>query len=352
VLIPFVLRTRFPAALGAAMLLPLVAAADVSGSARVSTGVGFDSNVRRDYDQIPGGTQADGFAFASGWGHLQINGDKGRAWGEYELGLRKFFQSTGDDVVVQSLAGQGVLPLSQLLGFGLDLRGKDRRGGDRDYTDLAAFAFVELIPAGSFDLRAEAGAQRFIYRPIFEYSFKATDFSVQARYRFDRHHSIALLGELDLRFYNGDARPNPSVEANSFPQRQDTAFLSGLSYSYRGPFALTLSYSYGGAISNSFGETVYRHRFSANAGMSLPWELTLLAQGAVQLAHYPDGANTPPQLILLEDDNQNSVALKLLRPLSTHLDGELRFALYHANLPQNGLTYLRQVAWIGITWRL
>ena len=65
-LIPFVLRARLPAAFGAVMLLPLAAAADVSGSARVSTGVGYDSNVRRDYDQIPGGTQADAFAFASG----------------------------------------------------------------------------------------------------------------------------------------------------------------------------------------------------------------------------------------------------------------------------------------------
>ena len=351
-LIPFVLRARLPAAFGAVMLLPLAAAADVSGSARVSTGVGYDSNVRRDYDQIPGGTQADAFAFASGWGHLQFNGEKGRGWGEYEIGLRKFLQSTSEDVVVQSFAAQGLLPLGQLLALGLDVRGKDRRGADRDYTDLAAFAFVELVPSGSFDLRAEAGAQRFIYRPIFEYSFKATDFSLQARYRFDRHHSIALLGELGLRFYNGDARPAPSVEANSFPQRQDTAFLAGLSYSYRGPFALTLSYAYGGAVSNSFGETVYRHRLSASAGIRLPWELTLLAQGAVQLSHYPDGANTPPEVILLEDDNQDSVALKLLRPLSSHLDAELRFALYHANLPQNGLTYLRQVAWIGITWRL
>ncbi len=352
VLIPFVLRTLLPAALGAAMLLPLAAAAEMNGSARVSTGVGFDSNARRDYDQIPGGTQADAFAFATGWGHLQVSGEKGRAAADYELGLRKFLQGTSEDVLVQSLTAQGLLPLGQSWGFGLDVRGKDRRGGGRDYTDLAAFASLELAPSGSVDLRAEAGAQRFIYRPIFGYSFKATDFSVQARYRFNRSHSFVLLGELGLRFYNDDARADPAVEPTTLSQRQDTAFLAGLSYSYRGPIALTLSYSYSGASSNSFGETVFRHRWAASAGVRLPWELTLLAQGALQLAHYPDGANTPPELILLEDDNQDSIALKLLRPLSVHLDAELRFALYHANLPQNGLTYLRQVAWIGITWRL
>lgn len=352
---PFGLRTRSLGALVATALLPLAADAEVSGSARLSTGIGVDSNARRDYDQVPGGTQADAFAFATGGGRLQLTGEKASAWGDYDLGVRKFFQLSSEDVLVQSLAAEGSLLLGRSWALGLDGRGKDRRGGDRDYTDLGASAFVDLAASRNLDLRAEAGARRFIYRPVFAYSFKATEFTAQARYRFSGRHSISLYGEFGLRFYNDDARPDPRRPPDAFvSQRQDNAFLAGASYNYRGPVALTLGYSYGGASSNSFAETVFRHRMTGAAGVRLPWDLTLLAQVAVQLANYPDGGYQSADLILLEDDNQTSVSLKLLRPLSSHLDADLRFGLYHANVPQNDLTltYLRQVAWIGITWRL
>jgi hypothetical protein len=336
---------------GAAILLPIASPAETTGDLRVSTGVGFDSNARRDYDSL--GPEADAFAFISGAGHLQFADKKARATGDYELGARKFFSVQGADMLAQSLAAQGLLRLGPSWAVGLEGRGKDRRGGERDYSDLAAAAFVELAASRALDVRAEAGARRFIYRPIFSYSFKATEFAAQARYRFDRKHSIALVGELGLRFYGDEARADPTREPEPTPAlRQDVAFLVGASYDYRGPFALTLGYSYGGADSNSFGETNYRHRFTASAGLLLPLELTLLAQAAIQRTQYPDGKYRSEDLILLLDDNQNSISLKLLRPLSSHLDAELLFGLYQADLPQNGLTYHRHVAWIGITWRL
>jgi hypothetical protein len=349
------LRKRSLAVLGVTALLPLASAAELSASARLSAGTGVDSNARRDYDQVPGGTQADGFVFATGGGRLQLTGDKARVWGDYELGVRKFFQLSSEDVLVQTLAAEGSLLLGPTWALGLDGRGKDRRGGDRDYTDLGAFSFLELAASRALDLRAAAGARRFIYRPVFADSFTAAEFTVQAQYRFDRKHSIGLFGEFGLRSYNGAARADPRGPPDtSVSQRQDTAFLAGVSYSYRGPVALTLGYSFGGVSSNSFGETVFRHRISVAAGVRLPWDVTLLAQGAIQLANYPDGTYQSPDLILIEDDNQSLVSLKILRPLTSHLDVDLRFALYHANVPQTDmtLTYLRQVAWIGITWRL
>ena len=333
------------------MLLPIAAAAETSGGLRLSAGGGFDSNARRDYESV--GTQADAFAFITVAGNLLLNTERARATAAYELGLRQFLMTPGANLTAQSATAQGLLLLGPSWAMGLAGRGKDRRGGDRDYSDLAANAFVEWAATRALDIRFEAGARRFIYRPLFEYTFKATEFAAEARYRFDRRHSIALLGELGLRFYNGDARANPALDPAPNPlQRQDVAFLVGLSYRYRGPVALSLSYHYGQADSNSFGETNYRHRVLASAGMRVFWELTVLAQAAIQVIHYPEGKSSSPDLLLLEDDNQDSISLKLLRPLSSHLDAELFFALYHANLPQNGLTYLRQVAWIGIAWRL
>jgi hypothetical protein len=351
VAIPCVPLTRSLSALAAAMLLPIAAAAETSGGLRLSAGGGFDSNARRDYESV--GAQADGFAFITGSGNLLLDSERARAAAAYELGLRQFLMATSANVIAQAATAQGLLQLGPSWAVGLAGRGKDRRGGDRDYSDLAANTFVEWAVTRALDLRAEAGPRRFIYRPFFEYSFKASEFAAEARYRFDRRHSISLLGELGLRFYNGDARADPALDPPPSPlQRRDLAFLGGLSYRYRGPVALSLSYHYGRADSNSFGETNVRHRLMASAGMRVFWELTVLAQAAIQVIHYPEGKSSSPELLLLEDDNQDSISLKLLRPLSSHLDAELFFAFYHANLPQNGLTYLRQVAWIGIAWRL
>ncbi|HME92096.1 MAG TPA: hypothetical protein VKE49_11780, partial [Myxococcaceae bacterium] len=175
----------------------------------------------------------------------------------------------------------------------------------------------------------------------------------QVRYRFDRHHSVAAIGEIGLRLYNSEARPDPRLDPPSTPeQRQDVAFLAGASYSYRGPVVFTASYVYGQASSNSFGESLYRHRINVSAAVRLPFELTLLGQAALQITRYPDGPYPTPDIILIEDDNHDSLSLKLLRPVSRHVDLELHYALYHDALPQNGLTYLRHVAWMGFTWRL
>lgn len=349
--IPCVLLTRSLSALGAAMLLPLAAAAETSGGLRLSLGGGYDSNARRDYESV--GAQGDGFAFLTGAGNLLLNAGRGQAAAAYELGMRQFFTLSSASVAAQSATAEGLFLLGPSWAVGLAGRGKDRRGGDRDYSDFAANAFVEWATTRALDLRVEAGARRFVYRPLFDYSFKATEFAAEARYRFDRRHSISLLGELGLRYYNGDARADPALDPPPSPlQRHDVAFLAGLSYRYRGPVALSLSYHYGRADSNSFGETNYHHRLLATAGMRVFWELTVLAQAAIQVIRYPEGKSSSPELLLLEDDNQDSISLKLLRPLSSHLDAELFYGLYHANLPQNGLTYLRQVAWIGIAWRL
>ncbi len=348
---PFARRTPALAAWGTAILLPLAAAAETTGNLRFSTGAGFDSNARRDYDSV--GREGDAFAFLTGAGHLQLADHKWRAAADYELGARKFVSVQGTDVLAQALAAQGLRMLGPSWAIGLEVRGKDRRGGERDYSDLAAAAFAEFAASRALEVRAEAAARRFIYRPLSSYTFTAAEFAAQARYRFDRRHSIALVGELGLRFYGDEVRSDPAVEPNPIPPlRRDLAFLAGASYSYRGPFALTLGYSYGGADSNSFGETNFRHRLTASAGLLLPWELTVLLQGAIQRIQYPDGRYQSQDLILLLEDNQNSISLKLLRPLSSHLDAELFYGLYQADLRQNGLTYHRHVAWIGITWRL
>ena len=67
-----------------------------------------------------------------------------------------------------------------------------------------------------------------------------------------------------------------------------------------------------------------RHRLTGNAGVRLPWQLTLLAQGSLGLTAYPDGIYLSPEIILVEEDEgQNSLSLKLARPVTQKVDAEL-----------------------------
>jgi hypothetical protein len=343
-----------------ALLIPAAHGSELKGTARLSFGAGADSNGHRDYEQL--GTQADAFAYASAFGRLDYLAQQARAVGEYEIGARKFLQLLSEDVLVQSGTVEGALSLGPSWSIGLEGRGKDRRGGSRDYSDLFGGPFVALA-AGAWDLRLRTAAHRFVYRPDFSYSFKAMEVGLTGQYRLSRRHTLLLVLDAGIRNYNADARPNPNQPTSpSLTGRQDVAALGGAGYSYRGPIALTLTYSYGEARSNSFGETTLRHRLALTAGARLPGDFTVVGQAALQLTRYPDGPYPTPEIILIEDDNHNSVALKVLRPLFADLELELRVALYSDRLPhvtlysdrlpQNKLTYLRGVASMGFAWRL
>src|SRR5258708_39633285 len=109
VAIPWVLLTRSLSTLGAAMLLPIAAAAETRGGLRLSAGGGYDSNARRDYESV--GPQADGFAFITGSGNLQLNTERVRAAAAYELGLRQFLMFPSANVTAQAATAQGLLLL-------------------------------------------------------------------------------------------------------------------------------------------------------------------------------------------------------------------------------------------------
>jgi hypothetical protein len=339
----------------AAMVLPGGAhAADVEGSVRVTSRLMVDSNAPRDFHDALGHTPGPDLALsllAAGDGRL--TGERLQLVGRYELGGRKYVRYPTEDVLIQAVAVEGSTAVGTALGLGVEGRAKDRRGGTRDYSDLGADAFLEYVPDVRLALRVRAGAHRFVYRPDGQANFGGSEVSFLGRYRFNRSHALSVFGEYGSRGHSGQARPPPEDEEPSLGRRRDQALSAGATYTLRGTMTLGLTYTFQELSSNSFGETVLRHRLSGSAGLRLPWNLTLLAQGTVGLSRYPDGIYLSPEIILVEEDEgQNSLSLKLARPMSASLDLELSYGVYGTNLPKNALSYFRQVMGVGLTWRL
>lgn len=334
-----------------AMLAWPAQAAELDGKARVTVGGGVDTNATRDYEQA--GTTPDLFGAVIAAMEGSVTFEAAQLVGSYDGGARKFTFIPSIDVLVQAADGEASVALGRFIGLGVQARGRDRRGGERDYTDLAAHAFLDFVPDATLSVRAYGGAHRFLYWPVFSYSFRAAEFGATGRYRLNRNHSVLLFGEAGLRTYSATARGIPNDPEPPPPRpRSDNVFSVGAGYAYRGPFQLSLTYAYLDQASNSYGETTRRHRLTATGGVRLPWQLFLLAQGSLQLSSYPDGIFLSPQVILEEDaENHNSISLKLARPISEHFDVELRWALYANRLPENHLDYRRQLGWAGVTWR-
>lgn len=343
---------RWALLLAAVLLAPPTRAADVQTHGRVWVGPGFDSNARRDFVSQGVGTQPDGFAFALG--QLDVRGvffERWRVAGAYDLAARKFFLLPSEDTVVQSAQLESTVALGRYLALGLSGRVRDRRGAERDYTDLVGGAVVDFFPDPALDVRVNVSAHRFLFYNRFAYSFWGPDVFLTARYRFNRRHSVSAAWSSMPRSYNSNATPYPGPEGMEDPvvRREDSVLGAGLTYTYRGPFHASLGYAYVDQTSNSYGETIRRHRFTATGGVRLPWRVTAMLSATLQLSSFPDGVYLSPDLTVVEDEeNASNATLKLVRPLMPWLDVDVRYALYVNVLPGNGFLYLRHVASVGL----
>lgn len=349
-------RFRARALVVLAVLMPSWAGAvDLRGASRLWVGPGFDTNARRDFVTSNAGPAPDGFLFALGTVDGIIEGERFRLSATYDVAARKFFLLPSEDTIVNSVTGEFLFGLAQVFNVGLFGNARDRRGADRDYTSLVGQAFIDFLPTPAIDVRLKVGATRFLFWPRFAYSYSGPTGDLSARYRFDRRHSVSLFGSFNPRTYNGNVNPRPEEAETPVLRRFDPFFVVGAGYSYRGPFHFTVGYSYMDQTSNSYGETLRRHRLSATAGFRLPAKFTLLTTGALQLTSFPDGIFLSPDLQVVEDDeNSSSLTLKLVRPVHEHVDLDVRYALYVNVLPQRvsgreQLLYVRNVFSIGVT---
>ncbi|ATB45662.1 hypothetical protein [Corallococcus macrosporus] len=353
-----VARSFAPLLLVLAMLAAARApAAEWEGALRGSARLLLDTNAPRDYsDRDTPGAERDFALSLLGAAEGRGSFERAQLVGRYELGARKYVLYQEEDTLVQSGAVEASHALGTSLGIGLEGHAKDRRGGSRSYSDLGTTAFLEYAPDVRLALRVRAGARRFVYRPDPTANFGGPEVGVLGRYRFDRRHSLSVFGDWNARRFGTAPRARPPGAGGSsglLPgRRQDGALTAGASYTYRGPVALGLTYAFQELSSNSYGETLRRHRVSANAGVRLPWRVTLLAQGSLGLTQYPDGIYLSPEIILVEEDEgQNSLSAKLARPLTDTLDLEASWGIWSTRLPRNALTYTRQVFSVGFTWR-
>lgn len=351
-------------------------AVDFAGRARAAVSAGADTNPRRDFiSPDAGGTPTDlvlqGVANLSGL----LQGERASLSGSYDVGARKFIFLSPEDTIIQSLQLDGVLWLDGGFALGVTGRARDRRGAEREYSDLGAELSIQFVPDAKLDFRIWAGAHRFIFWSGFPSSFFGPEGGVSARYRFNKRHSISIAGSYSSRTFNAygnvklapppplpsdDDRDSIENTADACPSipgigdgcpkiRHDGVALVSLGYWYRGPVVLSVSYGFlDNSASESYGDSLQQHRLGLVFAAPLFWQVMAFIDINLRIAVYPDGISFPN--ILLDEDGENlsSGHLKLVRPFGEHFELEARYGIYYGRLPKNDFTYWRHVVSLGV----
>jgi hypothetical protein len=110
--------------------------------------------------------------------------------------------------------------------------------------------------------------------------------------------------------------------------------------------------------SNSFGQSLLRHIITVKLAFRLPWEIYVTLKGQLLLNRYLDPILLDRQVnsqtfISIEDENRNAVVIDLERPFSRiGLALNARYSLYTNELSDSPVSFLRQVVYLGLTYRL
>jgi hypothetical protein len=240
--------------------------------------------------------------------------------------------------------------------------------GARTFRNLGADG-VLVVGTGDQHLTLTAGYRDFRYKPERAYDWHGGAASARLDLLLwqapDKARSLELAGMLgvEARDYEVtalvDACPpgapaDPSCSMGTDIPRRDRYGRAGLEMTWVGRQLFALGYQVGVVDSNSYGQSLVRHRVSASGTMQLgKTYVTLL--GILQIDQYPDGLLVQRDLqhtefTNVEDENRSSLQLRLARKVSDAWSLEARAALWRNVLGANDLAFHRELGYLGLIY--
>ena len=242
--------------------------------------------------------------------------------------------------------------------------------GARTFSNLGGDALLALRDDDDRAITLALGGRVFHYKPQPDFDWTGPTASVrldlalwQSAARTRTLELAAAVG-FELRDYAGkafadacavDAPHTPACFAPTRLRRIDRYHRAGVELTWSGDFVASIGYQLVAIDSNSYGQSLIRHRVQASTTHALPGELygTLLA--IVQLDKFLDGlvVETDPNnqsFTSLDDENRSSVQLRLGRPVSDAWSIEARGAIWR-NLGRSDNTFHRELVYAGVIYQ-
>lgn len=219
-------------------------------------------------------------------------------------------------------------------------------------------------------LTLSVGPRYFAYKPDRSYDWWGP--AASARLDLDlwetedgaRSLELAATFGFEARIYDSLARasacpegapPSPTCFAPTSIERRDRYQRAGLELTYTGSVIGTLGYQLTVIDSNSYGQSLVRHRGTLSATTALPGKLigTLLA--TLQIDRYLDGLVVQKDLqhqeyTNLDDANRSSLQFRLARRVTETWSLEGRVAVWRDIGGTLDTEYRRELVYLGAVW--
>lgn len=242
--------------------------------------------------------------------------------------------------------------------------------GARTFRNLGADALLVLRGGDERTLTLAVGGRRFEYKP--EHAFDWIGPAVNARLDLTLWQPAAGTRSLELaatvgfeaRAYESTARANACGEdepptdmcfARTTIGRRDRYQRAALELVYVGSVVATGGYQLSVIDSNSYGQSLARHRGTVSVTTNLPYKLVGTVLATLQLDQYLDGLIVQKDLqhqefTNLDDANRSSLQLRVARAVSPSWSLEARAAIWR-NLGESlDTSYRRELVYLGAVY--
>jgi hypothetical protein len=360
---------------------------------RLELGPEYDSNANRAEVLanaiMPADTPTGSFLVrTTGRGGLQWRSGKNVLRASALLGGKVFFNPAVQDqnMFIAQLGVEDRIRVARHveLGFGGDyydvtqmsvagpcaFRSCDRHRDFRNGAALARLTFID--DPGSISL--SGGYRGFQWKPDRAFDFHAGQASFLATVRLfagpsDREHEIDLTAgyHMERRLYSGlrevnNCQPGQPLAdtclGNDGAQRNDWFHDALVDITYVRIVLLSLSYAIQLNQSNSFGQSLLRHVVTLKLSTRLFWQLYLTVKGQLLVNRYLDPVLLDRQVnsqtfLSIDEENRNAFVVDLERPIGkTGLAVEARYSVYTNELSSSPASFLRQVVYLGLSYRI
>ena len=251
---------------------------------------------------------------------------------------------TAADVVALT-GGNGARAFSNL---GADIVLAVRSGEDRHLTLAIGGRDFRYKPAPAYDWSGPVASARLdlmLWQPSGK--TKSLELAATAGFEARTYGSNALANACAI-----DEPIDPTCFAPTSLVRRDRFERASLELTWVGSFVGAIGYQLTVVDSNSFGQSLTRHRATASATVSLPWSSFATVLGTLQIDRFTDGLIVQTDLqhsefTSLDDENRSSVQFRVARAVTSTWSLEGRAAAWRDLGGNTSSNFQRSLVYLG-----
>lgn len=241
--------------------------------------------------------------------------------------------------------------------------------GARTFRNLGGDGLLALGGGDNRRLLLAVGARAFWYKPNPMFDWRGP----VAHARLDvvlwqspskiRSLELATTFGFEARSYNSDALKNicppdgaPSTECSTSTtlRRRDRYQRAAAELNWTSEVVVSTGYQFTVIDSNSYGQSLIRHRITTSATTELVDKLFGTATATLQIDQYPDGIFVEDdiqhqELTNLEDENRSSLQVRIARELTPAWSLEVRGAIWR-DFGHTDATFRRELLYTGVIY--